>query len=93
MAAPIGNQYAKGKKTGRMGYTYEKDQLQKMRRLVNLALAKTEAIEKGKMTDKQIERFKVLQPIYLKAMDKLHANKQHLTGDLEVTSKVVKLDE
>lgn len=94
MAAPKGNKNAVGNRGGgRLGYQYEKDQLKKLQRLVNLYLAKAEAIEKGKLTDKELDKFRILQPLALKAMDKLHANKQHIEHEGEMTSKIISVDE
>lgn len=73
-----GNKFGGNKQGGRLGYTYEKDQLVKLRRIVDRALAKLEAFEQGKISDKEVEKLKFSMPIVLKAMDKLHANKQQL---------------
>lgn len=76
----MGNPNASGKignkGGGRLGYTYEKDQLVKLRRIVDRALAKLEAFERGQISDKEMEKFRFTLPIILKAMDKLHPNKQ-----------------
>lgn len=82
-----------GNKGGRrMGYTYEKDQLVKLRKVIDRMLAKMEGIEKGKIKSKsEIEKFKLFLPIALKAMDKLHPNKQQT--DISVEIKPIPLDD
>lgn len=56
-------------------------------------LARIEAIDKGKISEKEIEKFKLVLPMVLKAMDKLHPNKQDLTTNGESLSvKVLLID-
>lgn len=87
----VGNPGNKGGR--RMGYEYEKDQILRLRKIVDRGIAKVEAIEKGKVGPKEVEKFKILMPFIIKSMDKLHANRQHLEHSGEVTSKIIKLDE
>jgi len=93
----MANPNARGKKGnkggGRLGYTSEKEQLIRLRKIVDRGIAKVEAIEKGKISEKGVDTFKTVLPVFLKAMDKLHANKSEIKADLEVKSKIVKLDE
>ncbi len=73
-----GNQLSVGIKNGRLGYTYEREQLTKMRQEVDALLAFMKAIRQGKLTDKGLKQFQVLLPAFLKLADKLHANKQEV---------------
>lgn len=81
MSAQPGNKNAVGNRGGgRLGYLYERDQLNKLRRIVDRMLNRIEAIEQNKFTPeemrKQLELFDRFLPVAMKAMDKLHANKQ-----------------
>lgn len=71
---PIKNYGNKG--GGRLGYTYEKDQLQRLRKIADRGIAMIEAIQRGKVTDKEVEKYKVIEKSLLKALDKLQPNKQ-----------------
>jgi hypothetical protein len=88
-----GHRYSVGNRGGRsLGYTYEKDQLVKLRQIIDRMLAKMDGIERGKITSPlAIERFKLFLPVALKAMDKLHPNKTQT--DFNVTIKPIPLDD
>lgn len=92
-----GNQLGRGAGGGRKGYQYEKEQLKEMRKLVteyiNLGKKILSGDEKSAMS--QI-RFETVGRLCLKAMDKLHANKQDITSDgerVETTILYVPRDE
>lgn len=77
--------------TGRKGYEYEKDQLERMKRLLNRYLTLSETVmdstEKGiKVRKTQKEAHERLQAFILKISDKLHANKNSidLTGSIQI---------
>jgi len=93
----MANPNARGKKGnkggGRLGYTYEKEQLVRLRKLADRGIAFAEAVQQGRITDEGLARFQKIMPIVLKALDKLQANKSEIKADLEVKSKIVKLDE
>ena len=92
MPAPKGNQYAKGNKGGyRKGYEWEADQQKQMNRHINWMFAYIEAVKDGRNTpymDKVYDRF---EKIFMKEMDKLHANKNQtdLTTDGEAIQPVL----
>lgn len=67
---------------GRLGFTYEKEQLIRLRKIVDRGIAIVEAIQKGKATKLQIARYQATEKLVLKALDKLQANKH----DMDVTS-------
>ena len=93
MGAPKGNKFAQGGPGGgRPGYEYEKEQLQRMRKLLSSTLTIAEKIKKGTAKPRQILAYERLERLTLKIMDKLHASKQEQTligGDLPFTIKVV----
>ena len=99
MAATKGNKYAKGNKGGgRKGYGYEKNQLERMRKLLNGVLTLAEKIQQGKATKAHMIRFDKLLKIALKIMDKLHANRQRWEGEdsepiLPFIIKIEKMDD
>ena len=81
--APKGSHYALGNKGGgRKGYQYEKGQLLAMRNIVTYFLGLLNKVMKGTATERQIASFSRVYPAVSKVMDKLHANKQHLEGEL-----------
>jgi len=83
MPAPKGNQFAKGNRGGgRKGYEFEKEQLERMKKLLDGILTLAEKILKGKATRKQIEYYDKLMKLALKIMDKIHANRQHIEGEI-----------
>lgn len=65
-------------KGGRQVYVYEKDQLFRLRKIADRGIALIEAIQKGKVTGKEVEKYKLLQPTLLKIFDKLQPNKQEI---------------
>lgn len=69
---------------GRLGYQYEKDQLVRLRKIVDRAVAQMEAIQKGKVGDKELARYKALEKTVLKALDKLQPNKQYIEHGGEI---------
>lgn len=76
-----GNKFAVGNRGGgRKGYEYEQDQLIKMRKILDRALAGIEAFQRNKLDKKGVEKLeKVLEMASkLKITDKLHANKQEM---------------
>jgi hypothetical protein len=72
-----GNQASKGH--GRKGYDYEKTQLEKMRKILNRALLLTEKVMSGKANYKEGMAYEGSIRMVLKIMDKLHANREHVT--------------
>lgn len=84
MSAPKGNQFAKGNKGGgRKGYEYEKEQIDKMRDILNKVLVLAEKLADGTITQKERLAFLDLTKVAMKIMDKLHANQQYLIGEFK----------
>jgi hypothetical protein len=83
----MANPNAKGKignkGGGRLGYTYEKEQLKRLKKIADRGIAMVEAITKGKVTDEQIRKYQITEKAFLKALDKLQANKTDLTSQGE----------
>ena len=76
--------FTKGKATpgaGRKGFQFERDQLERMTKLLNRYLTLAETIESGKSNENQEKAFDSLKALILKIMDKLHANKVAIEGD------------
>ena len=67
-----------------MGYTYERDQLVRLRKVVDRGIYLIEAIMKGRVSEKEMEKYKLIQPALLKAFDKLHPNKTEVKSELNV---------
>lgn len=86
-----GNKLAKG--IGRKGYEYETQQLNKMRIILNKALALTEKIMSGKASFKEAIAYEDSIRIVLKIMDKLHANRQEMKLDIEGEIKETQIRE
>lgn len=71
-----GHKLSVGNRGGRrMGYTYEKEQLTRLRKIADRGIAMIEAIQKGQVSDKEVEKYKVIEKALLKALDKLQPNK------------------
>jgi hypothetical protein len=64
---------------GRLGYTYERDQLMRLRKIADRGIALVEAIMKGKVTDAEVTKYQRIEKAFLKALDKLQANKNDHT--------------
>jgi len=65
-----------GKLGGRKGYEYEAEQLGKMRKILNKALALTEKVITAKASIREAMAYENSMRMVLKIMDKLHANRQ-----------------
>lgn len=78
----VGNPGNKG--GGRLGYVYEKDQLQRLRKIADRGIAMIEAIQRGKVTEKEIEKYKVIEKSLLKVLDKLQPNKMQTEHSGEI---------
>jgi len=66
---------------GRKGYELERDQLEKMRSLVDKDLKLVGKIYEGKATKKDFEKLAAVQARIAKYLDKLHAAKTDITSD------------
>jgi len=79
-----------GNKGGRrLGYTYERDQLMRLRKIADRGIALIEAIMLGKVSEKEIEKYKVIEKALLKAMDKLQPDKRQT--DIQIELKPIPL--
>jgi len=92
----MANPNAKGKignkGGGRLGYTYEKDQLKRLRKIADRGIAMIEAIQRGRVTEKEIEKYKIIEKSLLKVLDKLQPNKQETDFKGEINLPVPLLD-
>lgn len=86
MANPNARGTIGNKGGGRKGYEIEEEQLKQMRADLSWVLAYSKAVRKGKATPAQHAAFQALEKIFMKEMDKLHANKQQteITGNPEI---------
>ena len=72
----IGNPGNKG--GGRKGYQFELEQQKKMNEIVSSYFRLSDKIMKGKLLDEnEMRAFNMLEKVFLKSVDKLHANKVH----------------
>lgn len=89
------NQFQPGNKFGgqggRKGYEYEEKQRKQMELLLNRILKMARKIEKGKASEAEIERYKILSSVVLKIMDKFHANKTDIKLDFDKPLLIKKL--
>jgi hypothetical protein len=76
---------------GRKGYEYEQEQLEKMKKELSQFLVLTEKIRTGKATEKDIAAYQLISKPICKMMDKLHANKQTIDGNLNVSFSLKEL--
>lgn len=83
MAFEKGNQLGKNAGGGRKGYELEKEQLDKMRRILNKDLDFIERLQEGTIDDKALKAMQLAQARILKILDKLHASKTDVTTDGE----------
>lgn len=79
---------------GRKAYTLEQEQVNKMRKLLDKDLAIAEKLQNGKELDPLDEKkLQILQSRILKFADKLHATKNEMDVNAEITSKIISVDE
>ena len=64
------------KQGGRKGYEFEKEQLEKMIKIVSCDIALLEKIYSNKATKKDLEKLKLTTSRVMKYLDKLHATKK-----------------
>ena len=86
-----------GKGGGRKGYEFEEEQMTKMRKILNKALVLTEKVMSGDASIKEAMAYENSIRMVLKIMDKLHANKQfiegEITGNLPFVINVIKMED
>ena len=69
---------------GRKGYSYERKQLEQMRKIVSKYLDVVERIMDDKPTSTDYGKLSTISIEARKIMDKLHANKEHMEVEGEV---------
>jgi F0F1-type ATP synthase delta subunit len=61
-----------------------------MKEILNKGLKITKKISKGKATEEEILAYNTSMKVFLKIMDKLHANRQYVEGEVKVEKELPK---
>ena len=90
--------FEKGNKWGKLGgkrtYVLEEEQLQRMRRILDKDLKIIERIQDAEEINPTDEKkLAISQARVSKYLDKLHASKNTLEGEIEITKKIVSVEE
>lgn len=87
MGAPKGSKNALGNiGGGRKGYEYEDAQMKMMKKNINWFLFYIESVRTGKNTEASDKKFKLLEKVLIKMMDKVHPNKNQMEHSGEIAN-------